>query len=118
MNTLPNPLHAEWVDSVGAWAEENAAELRNYHGSGHRALPLPADRMWTPRRVSPDMARDLREAEFHSPDCGFAFGQDRLPEAHDPDEPEPQTESADGVFWVYMATIGAVIAAAILAVYA
>ena len=77
----------------------------------HRAQKLPD--CWPTRRVSPDMARDLREAEFHNPDCGFAFGQDRLPEAHDPDEPEPQTESADSEVAWFIAKLVAAICAAV-----
>jgi hypothetical protein len=65
----------------------------------HRAQNLPD--CWPTRRVSPGMARDLREAQFHNDDCGFPFGIDRLPEAHDPAE-EDQTDSADAdvVLWL------------------
>lgn len=107
----------EWADSMATWGAENAAELKHYDGRAHRALPLPADRMWTPRRVSAEMAREQALAQFHNDDCGFPFeAASSCTEIGA--EPEPQTESADGVFWVYMATIGAVIAAAVWAALA
>lgn len=65
-NTAHTDIHAEWVDSMAAWAEENAAELRHFTGTAHRAQPLPTphytapqgrvEQGWPVRRSSPEMA--------------------------------------------------------------
>lgn len=95
-----------WADSVADWAEENAAELRHFTGTAHRAKPLPAERQWVAPQGRP--AWPARRCSVEPTVI------DRLPEEFDA---EDQSEGADGVFWVYMATIGAVIAAAALAAF-
>lgn len=106
MNTLPNPIHGEWVDSVADWAAENAAELRHFNGLAcidgalHVTTQGRPEQGWPARRCSPEVQPHI---------------VDRLRESYDR---EDQSDSADGVFWLYMAVIGAVIAAAIWAVWA
>jgi hypothetical protein len=100
--------HNEWADSMSDWACAHAEELKQHQV--HRALPLPPERQWVApqgrieqgwpaRRCSPEMARELVQAQFHNDDCGFPFGIDRLPEAYDP---EDQSDSADAdvVLWL------------------
>lgn len=101
----------DWADSMASWGAENAAELKHYDGRAHRALPLPADRMWSPRRCSAEMAREQALAQFHNDDCGFPFeAASSCTEIGA--EPEPQTESADSeVAWFIAKLVAAIVAA-------
>lgn len=38
MNTLPNPIHGDWQDSVADWAASHQAELRAF---GAKTMPIP-----------------------------------------------------------------------------
>lgn len=96
-----NQAHAD-MDETGEWAESHPITLR-----AHRAQPLPTERQWVAPQGRP--AWPARRCSVEPTVI------DRLPEEFDA---EDQSEGADGVFWFYMATIGAVIAAAALAVLA
>ena len=85
------------------------------HVGVHRAQPLPAD--WPTRRAYIPQGCDQQgrvEPTIKSAEP-FPVAPDRLPEEFDA---EDQSDSADCVFWFYMAVIGAVIAAAVWAVLA
>lgn len=99
-----NQSHLD-MDDMGEWAESHPITQR-----AHRALPLPEahytapqgrpEQGWPVRRCSPEVQPHV---------------MDRMRESFDR---EDQSDGADGVFWIYIATIGSVIAAAVLAVFA
>jgi len=102
-----NTAH-EGTDDMLDYLDANPQILRR--SAAHRALPLsdnwPTRRAFIPQgcdqqgRLTPTIeAKPLMPAE-----AATEIGS------------EDQSESADGVFWIYMATIGAVIATALLAV--
>ena len=93
-------IHADWMDSLADWAAENAAELKHFNPPRQMVtMQGRPEQGWPARRCSPETAHFI----------------DRVREEYDADD---QSQSADGVLWVYIATIGSVIAAAVLAVAA
>lgn len=97
MNTLPHETPTDWADSMAHWAEENAAELKHFTGSAHRALRLPAEkpsRAFVPQGCT---QQGRQEPTIPVAKSGFVFGQDRLPE--DYDKPEPLTRKESARFW-------------------
>jgi hypothetical protein len=75
-----NQAHAD-MDETGDWAESHPITRR-----AHRALPLPADKQWTPRRVFVPQGADQQGRQVPT----IPVVIDRLPEDYD------QTDSADG----------------------
>ena len=95
----------DWADSMALWAEENAAELRHFTGTTHRAQPLPAERQW----VAPQ-GRPAWLARRCSPEPEIMV-IDRLPEDFD------QSDSADAEVLVWLLKGLAVVLMAMLSAW-
>jgi hypothetical protein len=93
VNHAHTDIHADWQDSMSDWAAENAAELKHFSGTAHRALPLPAEPMWTaPRRVFVPQGCDQQGRQ--EPTIPIVI--DRLPEAYD----QTDSSGAEVLAWL------------------
>ncbi len=89
--------HGQLTDEEKAILNAEYTPADRYEAAGRAILNTVQGRpeqAWTPRRCSPEMA-----AEIQKPACGFEFGQDRLPEAHEREEDAPKPALSPAESW-------------------
>ena len=87
---------ADSMFSIESVPAETDAEVTRY--TAHRALPLPAEKQWTPRRVFVPQGVDQQGRQVPTIPSAepFPVVADRRPEAHDPeDAPKPSLSPAE-----------------------